>query len=166
MAWQQSNGSRGATDLRALLQRVTQAKVTVEGKEIAAIDHGLLVLVGVLRGDAEADAERLARRTLAARIFADERKPLNRSVVDVDGAVLAVSQFTLAADIRRGNRPGFGHAAVPEAALKLYGRYVETLRAHCRQVQTGEFGAHMQIALVNDGPVTILLDTATGETST
>lgn len=146
--------------MRALLQRVTRASVTVEGREIAAIDHGLLVLVGVLRGDTEADAERLAMRTLAARIFADERKPLNRSVVDVDGAVLAVSQFTLAADTRRGNRPGFGHAAAPEAARTLYERYVETLRTHCRQVQTGEFGATMQIALVNDGPVTILLDTA------
>ena len=146
--------------MRALLQRVTRASVTVERREIAAIDHGLLVFLGVLREDTEADAERLALRTLAARIFADERKPMNRSVVDVDGAVLAVSQFTLAADTRRGNRPGFGHAAPPEAARTLYERYVETLRTRCRQVQTGEFGATMQIALVNDGPVTILLDTA------
>lgn len=146
--------------MRALLQRVTRASVAVDDREVAAIGHGLLVLVGVFRHDAPADAERLAIRTLAARIFADERKPMNRSVVDVDGAVLAVSQFTLAADTRRGNRPGFGHAAAPEAALPLYERYVETLRAGCQQVQTGQFGANMRIALVNDGPVTVLLDTA------
>ena len=146
--------------MRALLQRVTRASVAVDDGEVAAIGHGLLVLVGVFRDDTPADAERLAIRTLAARIFADERKPMNRSVVDVDGAVLAVSQFTLAADTRRGNRPGLGHAAAPEAALPLYERYVETLRAGCQQVQTGQFGANMRIALVNDGPVTVLLDTA------
>ena len=146
--------------MRALLQRVTRASVTVAGREVAVIGHGLLVLLGVFRDDTAADAQRLAERTLAARIFADERKPLNRSVLDVDGAVLAVSQFTLAADTRRGNRPGFGHAAPPEAALPLYECYVAALRANCRQVQMGEFGANMQVALVNDGPVTVLLDTA------
>lgn len=146
--------------MRALLQRVTRASVAVDGREVAAIGHGLLVLVGVFRDDTPADAERLAIRTLAARIFADEHKPMSRSVVDVNGAVLAVSQFTLAADTRRGNRPAFGHAAPPEAALPLYERYVETLRAGCQQVQTGQFGTNMRIALVNDGPVTVLLDTA------
>jgi D-tyrosyl-tRNA(Tyr) deacylase len=142
------------------LQRVAQASVTVGGREIAAIDAGLLVLVGVFRDDDAAAAARLAERTLKARIFAGDAKPMNRSVLDIGGAVLAVSQFTLAADTRRGNRPGFGPAAPPDTARPLYARYVETLRAGCPRVATGEFGAHMQIALVNDGPVTILLDSA------
>ena len=140
------------------MQRVSQATVTVAGREIAAIDAGLLVLVGVFRGDREALAKRLAERTLAARIFPDAGKPMNRSVLDVGGGVLAVSQFTLAADTGRGNRPGFGPAAPPDVARPLYERYVEVLRAGSEQVETGEFGADMQVALVNDGPVTILLE--------
>ena len=144
--------------MRALLQRVSRASVSISGREIAAIDRGLVVLVGVLREDDETAARRLAERTLAARVFADEAKPMNRSVLDVDGAVLAVSQFTLAADTRRGNRPGFGPAAPPDDARRLYERYVETLREGCPKVAVGEFGADMQVALVNDGPVTILLE--------
>ncbi len=146
--------------MRALLQRVSQAAVSVAGREIAAIDRGLLVFLGVFRDDDEAVARRLAERTLAARIFADERKPLNRSVLDVGGGVLAVSQFTLAADTRRGNRPNFGPAASPADACPLYECYVATLRRGCPNVTAGEFGADMQVALVNDGPVTILLEAA------
>ena len=141
-----------------MLQRVSRAAVVVEGAQIAAIEHGLLVLLGVHREDDEALAVRLAQRTLAARIFADEHKPMNRSVLDVGGSVLAVSQFTLAADTKRGNRPGFGTAAPPEVARPLYERYVAELRSGCPHVATGEFGANMQVSLVNDGPVTILLE--------
>ena len=141
-----------------MLQRVSRAAVVVEGAQIAAIEHGLLVLLGVHREDDEALAVRLAQRTLAARIFADEHKPMNRSVLDVRGSVLAVSQFTLAADTQRGNRPGFGTAAPPEVARPLYERYVAALCSGCPHVATGEFGANMQVSLVNDGPVTILLE--------
>ena len=145
--------------MRALLQRVSQAAVAVEGVRIAAIEHGLLVFVGVYRDDDEATATRLAERTLAARLFADDRKPMNRSLLDVEGSVLAVSQFTLAADTKRGNRPGFSPAAPPETALPLYECYVAALRRGCAHVATGKFGTDMQVSLVNDGPVTILLET-------
>ena len=144
--------------MRALLQRVNRASVSVGDREIAAVGRGLLVLVGVFRDDDAAAATRLAERTLAARIFPDDAKPMNRSVVDVGGAILAVSQFTLAADTSRGNRPGFGPAAPPDTARRLYEHYVETLRETGTRVAVGEFGADMQVALVNDGPVTILLD--------
>lgn len=144
--------------VRALLQRVNRASVHVAGAEVAAIERGLLVFLGVFREDDDAIAARLAERTLAARIFADERKPMNRSVLDIDGAVLVVSQFTLAADTRRGNRPGFGPAAGPETAEPLYESYLAALRQRCAKVAAGEFGADMQVALENDGPVTILLD--------
>lgn len=146
--------------MRALLQRVTRATVTVAGVEIAAIGPGLLVFVGVQRNDGEAQARRLAGRTVAARVFADEKRAMNRSVLDVGGSMLAVSQFTLAADTRRGNRPGFSTAAAPEAALPLYECYVRAAQESGVAVYTGEFGADMQVALVNDGPVTILLEEA------
>ncbi len=144
--------------MRALLQRVSEASVSVVGRQIARIDRGLVAFVAVFHGDDEAAARRLAERTLAARVFPDGRKAMNRSVVDVGGSVLAVSQFTLAADTRRGNRPSFGPAASPQQARELYDRYAEALRKGCPDVATGEFGADMQVSLVNDGPVTILLD--------
>ena len=144
--------------MRALLQRVTRASVTVADEEIAAIGPGLLVFVGVQRDDAEAQARRLAERTVAARVFADEEHAMNRSVRDVGGAVLAVSQFTLAADTRRGNRPGFSTAAAPDVALPLYECFVRTVEEGGVSVRTGRFGADMQVALVNDGPVTFLLE--------
>lgn len=144
--------------MRALLQRVSQASVSVGEREIARIDRGLLVFVAVFHDDDEAAARRLAERTLAARVFPDGDKAMNRSVLDIGGAVLAVSQFTLAADTRRGNRPSFGPAAPPAVAQKLYDRYVQALRKDCSDIATGEFGADMQVSLVNDGPVTILLD--------
>jgi len=143
--------------VRALLQRVTRARVLVEGVEISHVGAGLLVLLGVAQGDAEADADRLAAKTLALRIFADAAKPMNRSVVDVGGEVLVVSQFTLTADTRRGNRPSFTTAAEPALAEALYGRYVERIRESLGQVATGRFAADMQVELVNDGPVTFLL---------
>ena len=149
--------------MRALLQRVRGASVHVGGREVAVIDAGLLVLVGVFRSDDETFAARLAARTLAARVFPGGGRAMNRSVIDVGGSVLAVSQFTLAADTGRGNRPSFGDAAPPEAAKPLYERYVTGLRDGIgddpiTRVQTGVFGADMAVSLVNDGPVTVLLE--------
>lgn len=144
--------------MRALLQRVAEAAVTVSGRRVAAIGQGLLVLVGVQRADGDAEAQRLAERTLAARLFADAQGAMNRSVKEIGGAILVVSQFTLAADTRRGNRPSFAAAAAPAVARPLYERFVEVLRHGTAQVETGEFGADMQVSLVNDGPVTILLE--------
>ena len=125
---------------------------------MARIDQGLLVLLGVFRDDTEAQAERLAAKTLALRVFADASKPMNRSVMDVGGGVLVVSQFTLAADTSRGNRPSFGHAAEPERARALYERYVALMKQRWPHVATGVFGADMRVSLANDGPVTILLE--------
>ena len=144
--------------MRALCQRVAGASVAVNGATVASVDRGLLVFLGVFRDDTEAQAKRLAAKTLALRIFADAAKPMNRSVMDVDGGVLVVSQFTLAADTSRGNRPSFGYAAEPDRARPLYERYVEALKQRWPQVATGVFGADMQVSLVNDGPVTILLE--------
>ena len=141
-----------------MLQRVSEASVTVAGREIGSIGPGLLAFVAVLRDDDATTARRLAQKTLAARVFPDGVKAMNRSVLDTGGGVLAVSQFTLAADTRRGNRPGFGPAAPPATARQLYDAYVEALREGCPNVAVGEFGADMQVSLVNDGPVTILLD--------
>lgn len=144
--------------MRVLLQRVTRATVAVADREIAAIGPGLVALIGVHRDDGEAQARRLAERTASARIFADDQHAMNRSVRDVGGAVLAVSQFTLAAETRRGNRPSLASAAPPELALPLYECYVHALEAQGVAVHTGQFGADMQVALNNDGPVTILLE--------
>jgi D-aminoacyl-tRNA deacylase len=139
--------------MRALVQRVNSASVSVGGEEVAAIGAGLLVLLGVRRGDGEAEADRLARKLLALRIFEDEHGRMNRSVVDIEGKVLCVSQFTLYGDARKGNRPSFVDAAPPEAAEPLYERVCEALDAH-----GGRFGARMSVALVNDGPVTLIVE--------
>ena len=144
--------------MHALLQRVTEASVTIDGSRIATIGAGLLVFVGVFPADSTEVAERLADRTLDLRIFADAAKPMNRSVVDVGGAVLVVSQFTLAADTSNGRRPSFTSAAPPEQARALYEVFVERVRRRIGHVETGRFGADMQVALINDGPVTFLLD--------
>ena len=145
--------------MRALLQRVSEAAVRIGGEETARIGPGLLVLLGVGASDTPSEALRLARKTAGLRIFADEHKPMNRSVVDVQGEVLVVSQFTLAADTSKGMRPGFSGAAPPEQAQPLYETYVQALQEIVlRPVATGEFGADMQISLVNDGPVSIVLD--------
>jgi len=144
--------------MKALLQRVTEASVKVDGEEIGAIGPGLLVFLGVEPGDGDAETDWLADKLLALRIFPGDGKPMNRSVTDVDGELLVVSQFTLAADTSRGNRPGFSSAAAPELAEKLYESFVGALRDRGAGVATGRFGADMQVALVNDGPVTFLLE--------
>ncbi|MXY52076.1 MAG: D-tyrosyl-tRNA(Tyr) deacylase [Gammaproteobacteria bacterium] len=144
--------------MKALLQRVSQASVQVGDATIAAIGPGLVVLLGVARDDTERQAARLAKRTLAARLFPSESHPMDRSVLDVGGEVLAVSQFTLAADTKKGNRPGFATTARAEVAEPLYDLYCTALAGGGGRVQTGRFGADMQVSLVNDGPVTIILD--------
>lgn len=144
--------------MRVLLQRVARASVSVDSQTIAEIDAGLLAFVGVFPSDNEVQAQWLADKTLGLRIFPDDQKPMNRSVVEVGGAILVVSQFTLAGDVRKGRRPSFTSAAPPEQAERLYERYVSDLKAGGVAVQTGRFGANMQVALVNDGPVTFLLE--------
>jgi len=143
--------------VEVLLQRVTQAAVDVAGERIASIGPGLLVFVGVLPSDTREDAQRLADRALDLRIFADAAKPMNRSVVDVGGEVLVVSQFTLAADTRRGRRPSFDSAAPPELAKQRVAEFAARIRERLGAVAEGRFGADMQVSLVNDGPVTFLL---------
>jgi D-tyrosyl-tRNA(Tyr) deacylase len=144
--------------MRAVIQRVSSASVTVDGRPVGTIAHGLLVLVGVEKDDGTADAEYLAGKIRDLRVFEDESRHMNRSVQDVGGSVLVVSQFTLAADCRKGRRPSFDAAAAPEIARPLYQEVVRALKASGIPVETGEFQAMMQVALVNDGPVTLLLD--------
>jgi D-tyrosyl-tRNA(Tyr) deacylase len=139
----------------AVVQRVREARVEVGGAVIGAIGQGLLVLVCAERGDGEGQADRLLAKLLKLRIFSDEAGKMNRSVQDVGGGLLVVSQFTLAADLGGGNRPSFTNAAPPEEGRRLYGYFVEKARAAHPVVQTGEFAADMQVHLVNDGPVTI-----------
>ena len=147
--------------MRALLQRVSRASVTVDGASIASIGPGLLVLVGVGHGDDDPTTDALARRITELRIFRDEAGRTNRSIIDIGGAVIVVSQFTLCADTSRGRRPGFTDAADPALAERLYLRLAEGLRgAGVPDVQTGSFGAEMGVELLNDGPFTIWLDTA------
>jgi len=147
--------------VRALLQRVARASVRVEERLVASIGPGLVILVGVGHEDAEVTAIGQATRVTELRIFADEDGRTNRSILDVGGAALVVSQFTLYADTSRGRRPGFTKAAAPDLAERLYVRFAQALReAGVADVQTGEFGAEMQVELVNDGPFTIWLDSA------
>ncbi|MGH8666780.1 MAG: D-aminoacyl-tRNA deacylase [Burkholderiales bacterium] len=141
----------------ALLQRVSHASVTVDGAAVGAIDRGILVFVGVQRGDGDAQAGRLAERILGYRVFPDEQGKMNRSVADVGGGVLLVPQFTLAADTGRGTRASFSSAAAPEEGLRLFGRMVDEVRSRHATVATGAFGADMQVMLVNEGPVTFWL---------
>jgi D-tyrosyl-tRNA(Tyr) deacylase len=144
--------------MRALLQRVAEASVEVDGERVAAIRGGLLALVAAGEGDDEDRARRLAAKIGRLRIFADDAGRMNRSVADAGGEVLVVSQFTLYADVSRGNRPGFTGAAEPELGRRLVDAVAGELRGLGLGVQTGRFGAHMRVALVNDGPVTIWLD--------
>lgn len=145
--------------MRALLQRVTRADCVVAGQITGEIGPGLLVLLGVRPGDTAEAASALAARTARLRIFSDEAGRMNRSLQDTGGAVLSISQFTLYADTRRGQRPGFSGAAPPEQARALYAAFNAALRGLGVQVQEGVFGADMQVTLTNDGPVTLLLDT-------
>ena len=144
--------------MRAVIQRVSRAQVTVDSTVRGAIKNGLLVLLGVAADDGDADLAYLAEKTAGLRIFEDGAGKMNRSVEDAGGALLVVSQFTLFGDVRRGRRPSFDNAAPPQMADALYQRYVELLRGKGLQVETGVFQAMMEVELVNDGPVTILLD--------
>jgi len=144
--------------VRAVVQRVSSASVRVDGAVRGSCGRGLVVLLGIARGDDAESAERLASRVARLRVFEDAERRLDRSLVDVGGEALVVSQFTLLADTRKGNRPSFTDAARPEAAEPLVERFVETLRALGIQVETGVFGAKMEVELVNDGPVTIVVD--------
>ncbi len=145
--------------MRAVVQRVTESSVTVEGNELGRIGQGLMVLLGVSVEDEDEDARVMAERIAGLRCFMDDDGKFNRSIEDVGGSVLAISQFTLLGDCRRGRRPSFIKAARPEQATPLYEKVVEHLRERGIPVETGEFGAQMQVHLVNDGPVTILIDT-------
>jgi D-aminoacyl-tRNA deacylase len=144
--------------MRAVVQRVSRASVLVGAQAETEIGRGLLVLLGIAEGDRGEDAERLAGKVARLRIFEDDEGKLARSVLDAGGAALVVSQFTLIADTRKGNRPSFSRAAEPEQAEPLYGRFCDELRALGVPVATGVFGASMEVELVNDGPVTIVLD--------
>jgi D-tyrosyl-tRNA(Tyr) deacylase len=144
--------------MRALLQRVSRAQVTVDNQTTGSIERGFLVLLGVGKSDTEADADYLADKTAGLRVFPDAADKMNQSLADIAGAVLVVSQFTLYGDCRKGRRPSFDQAAPPELARTLYERYVEALRSRGIPVQTGVFQAMMQVELVNDGPVTLLLE--------
>ncbi|MFN7831250.1 MAG: D-aminoacyl-tRNA deacylase [Bacteroidota bacterium] len=149
--------------MRVVIQRVSAASVTIDGQIKSSIGTGLLILLGIEPADTEADAEWLCKKTASMRIFSDEAGLMNLSVQDVGGELLVVSQFTLYASTKKGNRPSFIRAARPEQAIPLYEKFVAILSAETGiQVQTGEFGADMKVSLVNDGPVTIIMDSRDG----
>lgn len=145
--------------MRALIQRVSEASVTVDGDMLGAIDAGLLILICAMQGDTEAQADRLAAKIAKLRIFKNEDGRMNRSIADIGGSALVVSQFTLAADTSRGNRPGFSTAAAPEDGNRLYDYFADQMTAQGIPVAKGRFGADMKVRLLNDGPVTIWMDT-------
>lgn len=144
--------------MKALLQRVNEANVTIEGVEVARIADGLLVLVGIEPDDSEQSAKKMLHKLLNYRVFADEQERMNKSLTDIQGGLLLVSQFTLAADTRSGLRPGFSTAAAPAQAEALFEQLVKMAKQSHHNVQTGQFGANMQVQLINDGPVTFLLE--------
>ena len=144
--------------MRALLQRVSKASVTVDGQTISSIGRGLLILLGVGHGDGEEQAKFLAEKIANLRVFEDEQGKTNLSILDVNGEAIVVSQFTLYADTRKGRRPSFINAALPEVAEPLVGRFAELLSGQGVPTQTGKFGAHMEVEIYNDGPVTIWLE--------
>ncbi len=144
--------------MRLVIQRVSSASVTVAGQPVASMGRGLLILIGVGQGDTPAQADWLAEKAAHLRIFEDDEGKTNRSILDVGGEAIVVSQFTLYADARKGRRPSFPDAALPDVASPLVDYFAAQLRAHGVPAQTGQFGAHMQVSLTNDGPMTILLD--------
>lgn len=144
--------------MKAVLQRVKNASVAVDGKAVGECGNGLLILLGVADGDTETDAELLCKKILNLRIFEDENGKMNRSLLDVDGEMLVISQFTLLANYRHGNRPDFLASAKPEQANRLYEYFKTLASAGCRHVESGIFGADMKVSLLNDGPVTIVMD--------
>ncbi|MGI5958232.1 MAG: D-aminoacyl-tRNA deacylase [Massiliimalia sp.] len=146
--------------MKAVIQRISRAEITINGTQTRKVGNGLCVLLGVIQGDEKEQAEFLAKKIYELRIFTDENDKMNLSLKDIDGEMLIVSNFTLGADCSHGRRPSYTNAARPEVAEPLYQYFVEQVKAlGIKQVQTGEFGADMQIELVNDGPVTIILDT-------
>lgn len=145
--------------MRIVLQRVSRASVDVDGEQVGSIDKGLLLLLGVAPKDTQADADKLAEKICHLRVFEDEQRKMNRSVQDVGGGVLVVSQFTLLGDCRKGRRPSFIGAAPPELAKQLYQYFAAAIRQRGVHVETGTFQAHMDVTLVNDGPVTLVLET-------
>lgn len=146
--------------MKAVIQRVSSASVSVGGAVAGSCKEGYMILFGAVQGDTEHDAELLAEKTVNLRVFCDENGKMNRSILDIDGEILAVSQFTLCADVRKGNRPSFTGAMEPVMAERLYNHYCERLaELGVKSVQKGVFGADMKVSLVNDGPVTILFDT-------
>jgi D-tyrosyl-tRNA(Tyr) deacylase len=144
--------------MRVVIQRVTSASVTVAGEVVGSIDHGMLVLLGVAEGDQEDDLQYLLEKTTGLRIFEDDVGKINLSIVDVAGAMLVVSQFTLLGDVRKGRRPSFNAAASPEVANLFYEQFASSVCERGISVATGSFGASMEVSLVNDGPVTIVMD--------
>lgn len=147
--------------MKVVIQRVSRADVTIDHRENHAIGQGLVVLLGVMQGDGKEQAEFLAKKVAELRIFNDEQEKMNRSLLDIQGEALVVSNFTLSADCKKGRRPAFTAAAAPEQANALYEYFLECLRQQpLKSVQTGKFGAHMDLTLTNDGPITILIDTA------
>ena len=146
--------------MKAVIQRVLNSKVDIDGKTVGRCNKGFMILLGVVEGDTKEDADKLLKKIPYLRIFEDENGKMNRSCLDIDGEMLVISQFTLAADCSHGRRPSFIGAAAPVDAIPLYEYVVEGLKnAGVRSVETGEFGADMQVSLINDGPVTIILDT-------
>jgi len=144
--------------LKAVIQRVSSASVSVDNTQISSINNGFLILLGVQQGDDEKDLEYLVNKTAGMRIFKDDKQHMNLSIKDVKGEALVVSQFTLCADTYKGRRPSFIHAAPPEMAEQMYQQFCEQLKVAGVPVQTGKFGAMMDVSLINDGPVTIILD--------
>ncbi len=144
--------------MKAVIQRVTSASVVVDGETVGTCGHGLLILLGVAMGDTEEDLERMLQKIVKLRIFEDEDGKMNRSVQDIDGEMLVVSQFTLLASYRHGNRPDYLGAAAPAEANRLYELFIERAKAHVRHVGHGKFGADMKVSLLNDGPVTIVME--------
>ena len=146
--------------MRAVIQRVLESSVSVDGKTVGQSGKGYMILVGVCKGDTEKQADLLARKTASLRVFEDENGKMNLSVLDVDGEILAISQFTLCADVKKGNRPSFTPSEEPSKANELYELYCEKLKEYgVKRVEKGVFGADMKVSLVNDGPVTICFDT-------
>ncbi|MGN0182040.1 MAG: D-aminoacyl-tRNA deacylase [Candidatus Ornithomonoglobus sp.] len=146
--------------MRAVIQRVTDASVTVDGNTIGRIGHGLLIFLGIGDGDTEADLKYIADKAMGLRIFSDENDKMNLNISDISGEILVISQFTLYGDCRKGRRPNFTSSMEPVKANEMYERFIGYLRENGMRVQHGEFGADMKVELLNDGPVTILLDSS------
>ena len=144
--------------MKALIQRVKRASVTIDGKLYSAIDMGMLVLLGVEKGDSTENAEKLSQKLVNLRIFEDENEKMNKSLLDVQGEMLIVSQFTLCGDCKKGTRPSFDKSAPPAVANELYEKFIDLIKSQGIKVQTGKFGAMMDVELVNDGPVTFLVE--------